>query len=59
MQIGFNSKFLLEMLNNLNSTDILLACIIHAFSLMQIRGIEISRYINIFQGFRNKVDALK
>ena len=36
-----------------------LACIIHAFSLMQIQGIEIRRYINIFQGFRNVVDALK
>ncbi len=33
--------------------------VVHAFSLMQMQGVEICRYILIFQGFRNTADALK
>jgi len=36
-----------------------LACIINAFSLMQMRGIGTCRYSSLFQAFRNEAGALK
>lgn len=49
MQIGFNSKFLLEMLNNLNSNDVLLEMSLpnRAGILTPIDGLEDGEYITM------------
>jgi len=52
-------QFLFDLSSIKKSMQVSLACIIHAFSLMQMRGVKTRRHSNLFQGFSNETDALK
>ncbi len=52
-----NKKNLMQ--KSVEITAEILACIIHAFNLGQMQGVESRRHSKLFQGFRNAADGLK